>query len=224
MPFARYVLENAGTSSSRSAATRSRRHGGEPPQEGRYREFTQADIDVVGNDTLSFHYDVEVALVIAEAIAALPMPPMPASRSTTATDRGLYTPASASDRAGDSVASTSSTRSRRRQVAELLTEAGTDLVAGRAAAPRPDPKLATHASWTGPGAGRQHELLEEGLNELAGAVEGSACTRPGTGPVDADLDRARAGLLHRHRLETVMMGHEHLGSICSGGRYDALAR
>ena len=34
---------------------------GERPQEGRFREFTQADIDVVGRDTLPFHHEVEVA-------------------------------------------------------------------------------------------------------------------------------------------------------------------
>jgi histidyl-tRNA synthetase len=40
---------------------------GERPQEGRYREFVQADIDIVGTDTLAFHHEVEVALVMAEA-------------------------------------------------------------------------------------------------------------------------------------------------------------
>ena len=44
---------------------------GERPQEGRYREFTQADIDVVARDTLPFHHDVEVARVMAAALAEL---------------------------------------------------------------------------------------------------------------------------------------------------------
>ena len=33
-----------------------------------YREFLQADIDVVGQDALAAHHDVEVALVILEAL------------------------------------------------------------------------------------------------------------------------------------------------------------
>ena len=51
VPFARYVLENAG-----HLEFPFRRYQiqkvwrGERPQEGRYREFTQADIDVVGRD------------------------------------------------------------------------------------------------------------------------------------------------------------------------------
>ncbi len=49
MPFARYVLENAG-----HLAFPFRRYQiqkvwrGERPQDGRFREFVQADIDVVG--------------------------------------------------------------------------------------------------------------------------------------------------------------------------------
>src|SRR3954454_25405640 len=77
VPFARYVLENAG-----KLEFPFRRYQiqpawrGERPQEGRFREFTQADIDVVNKDDLPFHFDVEVARVMAEAMAALPVPPM----------------------------------------------------------------------------------------------------------------------------------------------------
>src|SRR3954468_19207389 len=67
VPFARYVLENAG-----KLEFPFRRYQiqkvwrGERPQEGRYREFTQADIDVIGRDTLAFHHDVEVARVMLD--------------------------------------------------------------------------------------------------------------------------------------------------------------
>ena len=62
MPFARFVLENAGKLEfpfRRYQIQKAWR--GERPQEGRYREFRQADIDVVGRDTLAFHHDVEIA-------------------------------------------------------------------------------------------------------------------------------------------------------------------
>src|SRR3954470_23368694 len=77
VPFARYVLENAGKLDfpfRRYQIQKAWR--GERPQEGRYREFTQADIDVVMRDHLPFHFDVEVARVMAEALATLPLPPM----------------------------------------------------------------------------------------------------------------------------------------------------
>ncbi len=69
MPLARYVLENAGHLEfpfRRYQIQQAWR--GERPQEGRFREFTQADIDVVGRDTLAFHHEVEVARVMAEAL------------------------------------------------------------------------------------------------------------------------------------------------------------
>src|SRR5207249_8265512 len=78
VPFARYVLERAG-----HLEFPFRRYQiqkvwrGERPQEGRFREFTQADIDVVARDVLPFHHDVEVARVMAEALGALDfLPPL----------------------------------------------------------------------------------------------------------------------------------------------------
>ena len=44
---------------------------GERPQEGRYREFTQADIDIVDAGPLAAHHDVELPLVTLEALERL---------------------------------------------------------------------------------------------------------------------------------------------------------
>ena len=51
-PFKRYQIQKAWR--------------GERPQEGRYREFTQADIDVVGRGSLSMHFDAEIPVLIHE--------------------------------------------------------------------------------------------------------------------------------------------------------------
>ncbi|MGN6634163.1 MAG: ATP phosphoribosyltransferase regulatory subunit, partial [Oryzihumus sp.] len=75
VPFSRYVLENAGKLTfpfRRYQIQRAWR--GERPQEGRYREFTQADIDIVDVGELPFHYEVELPLVIADAFSRLPVP------------------------------------------------------------------------------------------------------------------------------------------------------
>ncbi len=73
VPFARYVLENAGKLEFpfRRYQVQKVWRGGERPQEGRFREFTQADIDIVGRDDLPFHHDVEVARVMLEALSRL---------------------------------------------------------------------------------------------------------------------------------------------------------
>src|ERR1700710_412963 len=75
VPFARYVLENSGKLDfplRRYQIQKAWR--GERPQEGRYRESLQPDIDVTPRDTLPFHYEVEIPLVIADALARLPIP------------------------------------------------------------------------------------------------------------------------------------------------------
>src|SRR3954468_24862209 len=75
VPFARYVLEHSGKLEfpfRRYLIQQAWR--GERPQEGRYRQFTQADIDIVGRDALPFHHDVEVVRVMVEALDALPLP------------------------------------------------------------------------------------------------------------------------------------------------------
>ena len=77
VPFARYVLENAG-----KLVFPFRRYQiqkvwrGERPQEGRYREFAQADIDIVDRDSIPFHYEAEIPLVVADALGGLPIPPI----------------------------------------------------------------------------------------------------------------------------------------------------
>ncbi|MCK4945641.1 MAG: ATP phosphoribosyltransferase regulatory subunit, partial [Alphaproteobacteria bacterium] len=49
---------------------------GERPQKGRFREFTQCDIDVVNVDKLPLHFDAELPAVIFEAYQALDIPPV----------------------------------------------------------------------------------------------------------------------------------------------------
>jgi ATP phosphoribosyltransferase regulatory subunit HisZ len=77
VPLARYVLEHAGKLEFPFRRYQIQRcWRGERPQEGRYREFTQADIDIIGRDELPADADAEVTLVLAEALSRLPVPPV----------------------------------------------------------------------------------------------------------------------------------------------------
>jgi histidyl-tRNA synthetase len=66
VPLARYVAEHE-----RDLAFPFRRYQmqrvyrGERAQKGRFREFYQCDIDVIGKDSLPLHYDAEMPAVIA---------------------------------------------------------------------------------------------------------------------------------------------------------------
>src|SRR6478735_10750037 len=91
VPFARYVLENAGHLEfpfRRFQIQPAWR--GERPQEGRYRQFVQADIDVVGRDELPFHHDVEVLRVMVQALGVLPLPALSFQVNNRKLIQGFY--------------------------------------------------------------------------------------------------------------------------------------
>lgn len=72
VPLARYVAEHYNDLSfpfRRSHIAKVYR--GERPQKGRYREFYQCDIDVIGEDTLAIGYDAEIPLVIYSIFSRL---------------------------------------------------------------------------------------------------------------------------------------------------------
>ncbi len=69
--------------------------------------------------------------------------------------------------------------------------------------------------------GHTSTMLEEGLDELVRLIEGANELLPGS--VVADLRIARGLDYYTGSVfESTMIGHEDLGSVCSGGRYDSL--
>ena len=225
VPFARYVVENAGY-----LAFPFRRYQiqkvwrGERPQEGRAREFTQADIDIVGDGELPFRYDVEIALVIAEALSALPIPAFLLRINNRKLAEGFYNGIGLTDTAGVLRSIDKLEKIGPAKVAGLLkSELGaTDEQAQSAL------KLASIRTGDTSfveqvrALGVSNELLEEGLTELEQVI--AAAVQRAPGKVVADLSIARGLDYYTGTVvETVLVGHEQLGSICSGGRYDALA-
>src|SRR6185436_14841810 len=91
VPFARYVLENAG-----KLTFPFRRYQiqpvwrGERPQEGRYREFIQCDIDIVDVGELPPHYEAELPLVLADAFSKLPIGPFRIQVNNRKIPEGFY--------------------------------------------------------------------------------------------------------------------------------------
>jgi histidyl-tRNA synthetase len=74
--------------------------------------------------------------------------------------------------------------------------------------------------------GAGSELLDAGIAELIAVVDGCAVRTPSNGRVSVEADLRIARGLDYYTgtvFETRMQGFEHLGSICSGGRYDSLA-
>jgi histidyl-tRNA synthetase len=225
VPFARFVVENAGKLNFPFRRYQIQKvWRGERPQEGRYREFTQADIDVVDRDELPFHYDTEMPLVIGDAFRGLPIPPVRIQVNNRKVCEGFYR--------GLGIADTTQTL----RVIDKLDKIGPEQVTNQlvstagatAAQAAACLELATisaeDASFVDAvrKLGVDDPLLDEGLTELARVVETAAEHAPGL--VVAELKIARGLDYYTGTVyETQLRGYERFGSICSGGRYDNLA-
>ncbi len=235
VPFARYVLENAG-----KLEFPFRRYQiqkvwrGERPQEGRFREFTQADIDIVGRDTLPFHHDVEIARVMLDALSQLADPRsigLPGFRlqvNNRKLIQGFYAGLGITGDGVDEVMRLVD------KLDKLTPEKVRELLVDEAGiSPEQAEKClalatirTTDDSFVGKvrELGVEHALLDEGLDELAALVRGCASLATATVRIEADLAIARGLDYYTGTVfETRLDGYESLGSICSGGRYDALA-
>jgi histidyl-tRNA synthetase len=224
VPFARYVLEHAGRLQFPFRRYQIQKcWRGERPQEGRYREFLQADIDVVDRDTLPFHYDVELPLVIGDALRGLPLPPVRMHVNNRKLSQGFYQGIGLPDpdealRIVDKLDKIGPAA-----VAEALTATGATEAQAKACLALADIR-AEDASFADAvrALGVSHPLLEEGLAELVAVVEAAAEHAPGF--LVADLKIARGLDYYTGTVyETFLVGQERLGSVCSGGRYDNLA-
>ncbi|MFG1883038.1 histidine--tRNA ligase [Micromonospora sp. NPDC049102] len=225
VPFARYVVENAG-----KLAFPFRRYQiqkvwrGERPQEGRYREFVQADIDIVDRDTLAPHHEAEMPLVIGDALRALPIPPVTIQVNNRKIWEGFFrgigvTDSEAALRSIDKLDKIGPAK-----VAELLAEtAGASEAQAKACLAlaeisAPDASFADAVRALGV----TDPLLDEGVEELVRVVQTAADHSPGLCVADLRIARGLdyyTGTVY----ETQLRGYERFGSICSGGRYDNLA-
>jgi histidyl-tRNA synthetase len=226
VPFARYVLENAGRLEfpfRRYQIQRAWR--GERPQEGRFREFTQADIDVIGKDELPFRYDVEIASVISQALSALPIPALRLQVNNRKLIEGFYRGIGAPDPGRTMQIIDKLDKVPVTGIAAMLVEAG--LSSDQASSCLALAEISTDDTTFVARVrdlGVDHTLLREGLDELAAVVEGCSGFVNDRFAVTADLRIARGLDYYTGTVfETRMDGFDSLGSICSGGRYDALA-
>jgi histidyl-tRNA synthetase len=223
VPFARYVLEHAGRLQfplRRYQIQKAWR--GERPQVGRYREFRQADIDVVDRDSLPPHHDVEVVLAAADALSGLPVPPVQIRTNNRKVCEGFYAGIGVPDPEAALRAVDKLDKVGRDGVAALLAETAgaTDAQAKACLAlgeiATADASFADRVRTLGV----TDPLLDEGLAELVAVVEGAAEHMPGM--VVADLSIARGLDYYTGTVYEIVLPGATL-SIGGGGRYDNLA-
>ena len=238
VPLSRYVVEHSGDLAFPFKRWQIQKvWRGERPQEGRFREFVQADIDVVGNGDLAEHYEVELPLVMVNALEklrAFGLPKATVHANNRKLSEGFYRGLGLDDIEGvlreidkldkigsdevakllvDTCGATAQQAQACLELAQLSADNGAELVRAF------DALCARHDIAKN---GDAYALARQGLDTLAMIVDEAARIRPGC--VIADLKIARGLDYYTGSVyETFLDGADSLGSICSGGRYDNLA-
>lgn len=224
VPMARYVAANLNRLSfpfKRYQIQKAWR--GERPQEGRFREFLQCDIDVVDTRELPLHFDAEIPAIMREAMAAIGAGPVVTRISNRKVLEGYY--------AGLGVADTANAI----RIVDKLDKAGPDGVGAMLSAElgldgATIGRMLALAEISGADAsvveraralGVESELLERGLDELEFVM--AELARFPEGEFVADLSIARGLAYYTGTVyEAKFADFPDFPTICGGGRYDDL--
>ena len=227
VPLAKYVAENY---SKLTFPFRRFQIGkvyrGERAQRGRFREFYQADIDVIGDGKLDISNEAEIPSIIYRAFTALGLKRFQIRVNNRKILNGFYAMLGLTEQSGEIMRTVDKLdKIGAAKVKELLVEGGVSqdkaqeilhfigISGGNQAV------LAALETYRG-----RNEVFDTGLDELTTVVKYlSAFGVPET-HFAVDLTIARGLDYYTGTVyETTMLDHPEIGSICSGGRYDNLA-
>ena len=200
---------------------------GERAQRGRFREFYQADIDVIGDGKLDIMNEAEIPAVIYRTFTALGLERFRIRVNNRKILNGFFAMLGLSERAGDVMRTIDkldkigADKVRETLTAELGVPDGAaaELMAFIACPGGTDDKLAFLAGYRG-----RNEVFDAGLDELSTVVGYLGAFGVPRENFEVDLTIARGLDYYTGTVyETVLTDHPEIGSVCSGGRYDNLA-
>ncbi len=199
---------------------------GERAQRGRFREFYQADIDMIGDGKLDVSNEAEMPAIIYQVFDRLGLRRFQVRVNNRKILNGFYEMLGLSEQAGDVM-----------RTVDKLEKIGADKVKGLLMELGvPEEKAGEILGFIGiSGSNGQvlealeayrgrNELFDLGLDELKTVVKylGGFGVPEENFAVDLTIARGLdyyTGTVY----ETFMLDHPEIGSICSGGRYDNLA-
>ena len=201
---------------------------GERAQRGRFREFYQADIDIIGDGKLDIANEAEIPAIIYQTFTSLGLKRFQIRVNNRKVLNGFYAMLGLTDKAGDVM-----------RTVDKLPKIGADkvreLLMGEEIAVTGDQadEILSFISITGSNKevldsleayrGR-HDLFDTGLDELSTVVKYLGAFGVPEESFAVDLTIARGLDYYTGTVyETFMTDHPEIGSICSGGRYDNLA-
>ena len=200
---------------------------GERAQRGRFREFYQADIDVIGDGKLSILNEAEIPAIIYKTFSALGLKRFRIRVNNRKILNGFYASLGLSQQAGEIMRTVDKLEKiGPEKVRAILTE---DL----AVPPEHAGEILDFISITGgteeilsalEGRRGRNETVDQGLEELKTVVQYLGAFGVPAENFAVDLTIARGLDYYTGTVyETVLLDHPEIGSVCSGGRYDNLA-
>ncbi|WP_251318697.1 histidine--tRNA ligase [Flintibacter muris] len=201
---------------------------GERAQRGRFREFYQADIDIIGDGKLDIFNDAEIPAVIYQTFTSLGLKRFQIRVNNRKILNGFYAMLGLTPQAGSIMRTVDKLEKiGEKSVRELLTAPDIGLNDEQAAkilkfiAIKGSNEEVINALEEYRG---QEPKFDEGLDELAAVAKNLAAFGVPETHFVLDLTIARGLDYYTGTVyETTMLDHPEIGSICSGGRYDNLA-
>ena len=200
---------------------------GERAQRGRFREFYQADIDIIGDGKLDITNEAEIPSIIYQTFTSLGLTRFQIRVNNRKILNGFYAMLGLTEQSGDIMRTVDKLdKIGAGKVRTCLTE-DVGLTAEQA------DEIMRFISITG--SNRQvldalavyqgrHELFDQGLEELNTVTRYLSAFGVPEENFAVDLTIARGLDYYTGTVyETTLLDHPEIGSVCSGGRYDNLA-
>ncbi|HBP12976.1 MAG TPA: histidine--tRNA ligase [Firmicutes bacterium] len=199
---------------------------GERPQKGRFREFYQCDIDVIGNETLSILYDAEIPSIIYDLFKKLNIGDFTIRINNRKILTGFFNSLELNSKVTDIL-----------RIIDKIEKIGEDEVKSELSLLDIDSdkvsKIIDFIRISGDAftkierlknLGITDEVYNEGVNELETVINNIKARGLDSNFYDVDLTIARGLDYYTGTVyETILKDYPSIGSVCSGGRYENLA-
>ena len=200
---------------------------GERAQRGRFREFYQADIDIIGDGKLDILNEAEIPAIIYKVFRGFGLSRFQIRVNNRKILNGFYAMLGLSEKSGDimrTVDKLDKIGADKVKVILLedcgLTEEQADEILRFIAITGTNAEvLAALEGYAG-----RNEMFDQGLAELKAVTANLAAFGVPEANFAVDLTIARGLDYYTGTVyETTLLDHPEIGSVCSGGRYDNLA-
>ena len=200
---------------------------GERAQRGRFREFYQADIDIIGDGKLDITNEAEIPSIIYQTFTALGLTRFQIRVNNRKILNGFYAMLGLTDRSGDIMRTVDKldkigphkVRACLMDDVGLTAEQAEEIMRFISITGSNDQVLSALEGYRS-----RHELFDQGLDELTTVTRYLAAFGIPEVNFAVDLTIARGLDYYTGTVyETTLLDYPEIGSVCSGGRYDNLA-